>query len=574
MATKYSVNDWYDIVWSECFTHVIQMQHKIVVAYQEQDLKKVAELQYNLVNSFSARAIAVRTVATVNKGKNTPGVDKVAALTPEQRLKLVYDLANHRNVEPKPVRRVWISKDGNPVLADRSNGRPLGIPCMYDRAAQALWALALNPIAECVGDRHSYGYRMARSAQDAVTALYLKFATRYRPEWVLEADIKGFFDNIMHDWIIENIPMDNKVLYGWLKAGYIDMHKSYESVAGVPQGGVISPIIANIVLDGLSDHLAKSIGPVKRGKSPHILMVRYADDFVVTCVSREMLEGVVKPAIADFLKVRGLQLNPKKTHITHMKDGFDFLGFNFRLYPRLKHPTEYGVLIKPAKQKIQTVKDKIKVLFNVEKKNTAYNLILKLNPILRGWGNYYRHVVSKEIFTTLDWYVWNKCLKWAKRKHPTRGVRELLSTYFRSHKLRKWAFFGQMKKVEVQLILLSQFPIERHTLIQDLNPFDILNTAYFVKRKQKGTLSQWDKRRAELLLRSKSTCKVCDQLLEPDQMVEIHHILPKKFGGSDLPSNLILLHRECHRQVTMTKDLALKARFVKLGIISEEPENM
>jgi RNA-directed DNA polymerase len=572
MNLEYFVKDWYDIAWRSCYTTVAQMQQDIVVAYKTGNLKKVAELQYTLVNSFSARAIAVRTVATVNKGKNTPGVDQIAGLTPEQKLKLVHDLKYHIKVKPLPVRRVWISKDGNPIKADKSNARPLGIPNMYDRAAQAFWALALNPIAECVGDRHSYGYRPARSAQDAMVALYLKLATKYRPEWILEADIKGFFDNITHKWIIENIPIEKRVLYGWLKAGYIDMQKSYESVAGVPQGGVISPIIANMVLDGLSDHVTKSIGPVKRGKSPHVLLVRYADDFVVTCASKELLEEVVKPTIDEFLKIRGLQLNPKKTHITHLKDGFDFLGFNFRIYPRKKHPNGYGLLIKPAKQNIQNLREKIKLVFKTEKKNSAYNLILKLSPILRGWGNYYCHVVSKQIFATIDWYVWNKCLKWAKSKHPTGGVRKLLKIYFRTYKQRKWAFFGQMKGAEIQLFLLATLPIKRHSLVQNLNPFDLENAAYFANRKHKSGLTQWDKRRYELLLRDKSICKVCNILLEPGQNVEIHHILPKKFGGSDHPSNLVVLHRECHRQVTFTKNSDLKARFVQQGVISKEPE--
>jgi RNA-directed DNA polymerase len=441
---------------------------------------------------------------------------------------------------------------------------------MYDRAAQALWVLALNPIAECVGDRHSYGYRPYRSTQDAMTALFLKLANRHRPEWVLEADIKGFFDNITHEWIVKNIPMDNKILYRWLKAGYIDMDKSYESERGVPQGGVISPVIANMVLDGLKDHIAKAVGPFKHGHRPHVLMVRYADDFVVTGITKELLKEVVMPAINEFLAIRGLQLNPNKTQITHLRDGFDFLGFNFRLYRRAKNPTGWGLLIKPAKKKIQNLRDKIKQVFERNKKNSAYNLILKLNPVLRGWGNYYRHAVRKQIFTAIDWYVWHKCLKWAKRKHPTKAVRQLVYTYFRAHKERKWVFYGKIKDVKIQLFSLSRIPIKRHSLLKNLNPFDIGNAAYFMKRKQNRGLSQWDKRRYELLRREKNICKVCNQLLEPEQVVEMHHILPKKLGGSDQASNLVILHRECHRQVTYTKNPILKARFEQLGIIHKK----
>ena len=523
------VKDWYDIKWHSCYSKVAQMQDEIVVAFKNQDMGKVTELQYNLVNSFSARAIAVKTVATINKGKNTPGIDGVAALTPDERLKLVEKLISHRKQEPLPVRRVWISKDGKPIKSDHSNARPLGIPSMYDRAAQALWVLALNPIAECVGDRHSYGYRPHRSTQDAMTALFLKLGNRYRPEWVLEADIKGFFDNITHKWIIENIPMDKKVLHGWLKAGYVHMKNSYETVAGVPQGGVISPVIANMVLDGLKNHIAEAVGPFKHGQRPHVLMVRYADDFVVTSVSKELLAEVVIPVINEFLEIRGLQLNLQKSHITHLKDGFDFLGFNFRIYRRDKNPSGWGLLVKPAK--IQNLRENIKKVFKEYEKNSAYNLILKLNPILRGWGNYYRHVVRKHIFTTIDWYIWHKCLKWAKRKHPTKGARQLMEMYYRPHKQRKWVFYGKVKDAELNLFSLSSILIKRHSLVKDLNPFKIENAAYFLKRKQARNYSQWDKRRYELFLKVKSICQVCNQPLESGQMIEIHHILPKKFGG-------------------------------------------
>jgi RNA-directed DNA polymerase len=351
--------DWHDIDWQQCYEKVAQTQNDIVVAYNRQDMKQVNILQNQLVDSFAARAIAVRNV-TSNRGKNTAGIDGQASLDPAEKVELVKSLRNHKSTSPKPVRRVWISKDGKAIKEDKSNARPLGIPSIYDRAAQSLWTLALDPIAECRGDRHSYGFRPHRSAQDAMQALYLMLATRNRPNWVLEADIKGFFDNIAHAWILDNIPMDKAVLSAWLKAGYIDRHLKYDTESGVPQGGPISPTIANMVLDGLSDHVAKAVAPhAKRGKSMKVLLVRYADDFVVTGENPEILNSVVMPAINAFLEPRGLSLNPSKTVVTNLRAGFVFLGFHFKIYPRAKHPTGFGLLIKPNKAKIQRLRERI-----------------------------------------------------------------------------------------------------------------------------------------------------------------------------------------------------------------------
>lgn len=562
---------WYDIDWLGCYQEVAQMQNDIVVAYWDKDFGKVKQLQHNLVNSFAARAIAVRKVTVVNKGKNTPGVDQVAKLDPAERVQLVKDLLNHRNMEPKPVRRVWLSKDGQPIKPDRTNARPLGIPCMYDRAAQALWAQALSPVAECTADRHSYGFRQYRSTHDAVAALYLKMSTRYRPNWVLEADIKGFFDNITHQWILENIPMDKKVLKGWLKAGYIDQHRSYETEAGVPQGGVISPIIANMVLDGLSKHVAKAVGPIKRGKSPQVLTVRYADDFVITCVDKEMIEQVIQPAVSEFLAARRLWLSPTKTVITHLRDGFDFLGFNFRIYPRAKHPTGFGLLVKPAKKKVQRLKDKLKVVFKEMRQASSYALIMKLNPILRGWGAYYQHVVSKRIYTQMDFFIWNKCWKWGARKFRKVNARSLMTMLFRPAQGRKWVFFGRLGEAEIQIFFLANIAIKRHVLGKDLNPFILENEKYFLKRQAKSSRTLWDKHRWALLQKCDSVCVVCKQLITPwDEVMEIHHIVPKSKKGSNQKQNLMVLHQVCHRQVTYTKDYNLKARFVELGIITKE----
>jgi RNA-directed DNA polymerase len=545
--------DWFQIEWPTAFEKVIKIQNDIVVAYECKDLNKVKVLQNNLVGSFAARCIAVRTITT-NKGRNTPGVDKIKNLNPTQKMELVFALKNIETKKPSPVRRVWISKDGKPIKPDKSNGRPLGIPSIFDRAAQSLWNLALSPIAECTGDRHSYGFRPQRSTQDAMLMLYLRLATRYRPMWVLEADIKGFYDNITHEWILKNIPMEKKILKGWLQAGYIDVDTPHETTSGVPQGGPISPTIANMVLDGLSEHIKKVSTPhSKRGDNVQVTMVRYADDFVITGKRPDILKEVIKPAVDEFLKERGLWLNVEKTIITNLRDGFDFLGFNFRVYARKEEPDQLKLLIKPSKVKVKALLLKIKNVFKKNQHSSALALIMELNPLLRGWGNYYRTVVSKKIFSKIDWYVWHSALRWAKKRHRGSSHKQLLQRYFKRVENTNLVFYGRQKETEITVFRTAYLPIKRHMLIRNLNPFLIENNDYFLARRHRQNWSVWDKRRWDLLKKSRSICVVCNQPIVAGEDLEKHHTLPKRFGGEDRPDNLMALHKECHHQVTYTK---------------------
>lgn len=560
---------WHDIDWNKCFSKVAQLQNRIAVEYMAGDYKLVQKLQNALVNSFQRRAIAVRKVTFVNKGKVTPGVDNLVVLTPEQRRKLVLDLQQHREIKPSPVRRVWISKDGTPVKPDYSNGRPLGIPCIYDRAAQAVWRLALQPIAECVRDRNSYRYRPHRSIHDQAQAIFLRSQHRYRLTEVLEADIKGFFDNIAHDWILNNIPMDRKVLKGWLEAGYVHNFQIHETESGVPQGGVISPVIANMVLDGLEEMVqkaAKRRDP--RSTYKNVMTVRYADDFVVLGRTQDILK-VVTPAIEEFLQKRGLSLNPKKTVTTSLRNGFDFVGFNFKLYPHLRKPLGFMLLVKPSRKSIQKFKDKVKRAFcGRHAEGSAYDLIYKLNPILKGWRNHRSHVVSKRLFAKLEWYIWHKCLNWAKKKHPTLGVKEVLKKYFKTHEGRVLCFYGNKEGKELYLFLLTKVPIKRQKLVRDKNPYLLENAEYYKKRTRRAAFAGLPKMRYQLLKHRKGVCPVCEQLINPQyERYEVHHILRKKKGGKNKLKNLVALHRECHRQVTYTKNPVLIARFQRKGLL-------
>lgn len=554
---------WHNIDWLKCQNQVQQLQHKIAVAYNTGRKGEYKQLQHNLTKSFAARALAVRTVVT-NPGKKNPGVDKCVWESPKEKWDNLIQLGNLSHYRASPIRRVWISKDGKQVLPDKSNGRPLGIPTMFDRAIQSVWNLALSPIAECTGDRHSYGFRPYRSSQDAKQMLYIRLANRYRPEWILQADIKGLFNNISHKWIMANIPVNAFLLQQWLKAGQIELE---ETGAGVPQGGPISPTISNMVLDGLSDKIQKAVAPYtnKKGRvlpNTKCTMIRYADDFIVTCADKELIVNVIQPAIREFLGCRGLELSEKKTVITHIEDGFDFLGWNCQLYIN-------KLLIKPSKKSIDRIKERIKTLFDKHSKSSAYTLIHQLNPVIHGWANYHRTAVSKVCFNKIGHYLWTKVWKWIRAKHTRRGRRELVKMYFSRIGGRNWAFSGSKGENKLTLFDIANVPIVRHTLCRDYNCYLPEHRDYFNKRRKDGTIANglWDKRSTQLLKREGYQCPLCEMPVLYGQELETHHKLARKLGGGENRGNLVILHKECHKQCTYCSDPVLQARFVERGIV-------
>ncbi|EGU8561434.1 group II intron reverse transcriptase/maturase, partial [Salmonella enterica subsp. enterica serovar Infantis] len=316
---------WHSIDWKTNHQQVRKLQVRIAKAARSQQWRKVKYLQRMLTRSFSAKTIAVRRV-TENAGKSTPGVDGDIWNTPEKKWNALGKM-KRSGYNPRPLRRILIPKsDGT--------RRPLGIPTMQDRAMQALYLLALEPASESVADYNSYGFRPMRSTADAIEALFINLAKKHSAKWVLEGDIKGCFDNISHDWLLANIPLDKQVLKKWLKAGFIENNLFNSTNSGTPQGSPISPVLANMALDGLERRLREAFGGYSNHhrKKYKINVVRYADDFVVTGISSELLNEKVKPIIEAFMAERGLSLSPKKTLITHIDNGFDFLGQNIRKY--------------------------------------------------------------------------------------------------------------------------------------------------------------------------------------------------------------------------------------------------
>ena len=449
---------WESLDWTHCITKVRRLQARIVKAEQAGRHNKVKSLQRILTRSFAARALAVRKV-TRNKGKNTPGVDGQRWRSPKAKSQAIETLTL-RGYKPQPLRRVHIPKRNGKT-------RPLGIPTMKDRAMQALFLLALQPIAEHRADGHSYGFRPFRSTQDANRQVFNLLSRKICPKYIFEADIKGCFDNISHDWLLENIPMNKSVLKGWLKAGFLEKKRLFPTDKGSPQGGIISPTIANMVLDGLQPLIAEIRGPKWRKRHPGLRMVRYADDFIVTGRSPELLEDTIKPAIEAFLAERGLALSQEKTKITHIDEGFDFLGQNFR-----KHRGK--LLTTPSKKNVKNLLDKVRHLIKKHKTEEQSILIGMLNPIIRGWANYHSSICAAKAYSKVDSEIWKALWRWAKRRHPTKSRRWIKTRYWPPYKGRFWDFSCRTKDGKRAVLFRADSThIERHFKIREgANPFD------------------------------------------------------------------------------------------------------
>ncbi len=468
--------EWESLDWTALQRRVHRLQVRIAKAVKENHFGRARALQRLLTHSFAAKALAVRRV-TRNRGKNTPGVDGVLWRSPRQKM-LAVRLLKRRGYCAQPLRRVYIAKS-------RGGKRPLGIPTIYDRAMQALYLLALNPVAETTADRNSYGFRLGRSTADALGQCFIALAKSYSAKWVLEGDIESCFDRISHDWLLEHVLIDRSILRSWLNAGYFENARLYATEQGTPQGGIISPVLANLALDGL-EKVARDAAP-RRSK---VNFVRFADDFVITGQSRELLEEKILPAISSFLAERGLRLSPEKTKITHIDTGFDFLGANVRKY-------NGKLLIKPTKRNAVGFVRSIREFIRRARSITTAELIRALNRKVRGWAHAFRHLVSSDVFQFVDAAIFKSLLRWVRRRHPRKNWRWLRRKYFRSQGGRQWIFTAQTRSAEgtstiVDLFRASSLRIRRHIKIRGkATILDPEHTSYFRERNlRKGSLAR------------------------------------------------------------------------------------
>lgn len=522
---------WHDISWVKVYQAVARIQTRIAKAAKAGEWRKVRSLQRLLTKSTGAKVLAVRRV-TENRGRKTPGVDKQTWSTPEEKWQAV-DALGIKRYKPLPLRRIYIPK---------SNGgkRPLGIPTMRDRAMQALHLLALDPVAETTGDPHSYGFRRERSTADAIGQVRNVLSRDVSPKWVLEGDIKGCFDNISHDWLSANVCMDKGILREWLKAGFIEMGSLFPTHAGTPQGGIISPVLANLALDGLQNELTSLFRTVREARAAKVNLVRYADDFIITGSSKELLENEVRPLVEKFLAARGLVLSEKKTKVTHVTEGFDFLGWNVRYF-------DSGLLVQPSKKNQKAFLDKIREYLRTRQAVAQVEVIEKLTPVIRGWANYHRSQNSTRTFAKCGHQIWQALWRWACRRHPNKGKKWIKQRYFRCVKGRDWYFADKDKLLPA----LGGYAKHVHAKINsEANPYDPKDDAYFSKRLAQRMDKTLEGRRKLRWLWwwQEGLCPVCEQKITRETGWHLHHIVKRSERGSDKLTNLALLHPNCQMQ--------------------------
>jgi RNA-directed DNA polymerase len=467
--------EWAAIDWRRVSREVWRLQARIAQAEKSGRAGKVKALQRILTRSFFGKLWAVRRVV-VNKGKRSPGVDGVLWKTSEDKWHAARSL-RARGYRPRPLRRIYIPKKNGKL-------RPLSIPTMKDRAMQALHLLALNPVAEVRADPNSYGFRPFRSPADALGQCFCVFAKKISPTVVFDADIKSCFDRISHPWLLANIPMEKAILRKWLAAGYVEATVLYPTEEGTPQGGIISPVLANLTLDGL-ERVAHAAVPGRPGRS-QVNVVRYADDFLITARTPELLNERIIPAVKVFLAERGLEISEEKSKVTDIETGFDFLGANIRKY-------DGKLMMKPSRKSVKGFLGSIRGAIRAHAGSALRELIRLLNPRIRGWASYFRNIVSSRVFTKVDAAIFDAMVRWMRRRHPRKPLSWLRTKYVRSSGLRHWIITAAKRKSDgsvshADLFQASSLPIRRHVKVQAAaTAFDPALREYFQELRKTRT---------------------------------------------------------------------------------------
>jgi RNA-directed DNA polymerase len=546
--------EWKDINWRKAERCVFKLQKRIFKASQRGDVKLVHKLQRLLQKSWYAKLLAVRRVSQDNQGKKTAGVDGIKSLTPKQRMALVKNLKPGN--KPKPTRRVWIPKPNT------DEKRPLGIPTMYERALQALIKLALEPEWEAKFEPNSYGFRPARSAHDAIEAIYL--AIKQKSKFVLDADISKCFDKISHQKLLAKLqtyPGLRRQIKAWLKSGVMDGKNLFPTDEGTPQGGVISPLLANIALHGMEERVkryAKTLKGDKARNEQALTLIRYADDFVILHEDLKVIKEC-QEIMEQWLAQMGLELKPSKTKFSHTLNvhdgnvGFDFLGFNIRQYKvGINHSNTssngkklgFKTLIKPSAEKVKTHLRKLGEIVERHKASPQVALIKRLNPIIRGWSNYYSSVVSAKTFIDCDYYFFEKLKRWAYRRHPMKNRTWIMRKYWHTQGKDNWAFSAREGENPFKMVRHRDTKIVRYVKVKgNKSPYDG-DLIYWSSRL--GSHPEMPTEKECLLKKQKGRCAYCGLHFRDGDLLETDHIIPTSKGGKNSKANKQLLHRHCH----------------------------
>ncbi|GFQ99997.1 group II intron-encoded protein ltrA [Trichonephila clavata] len=545
--------EWNEIPWRKLEKSSFKLQKRIYRASKSNDIKKMHNLQRLLLKSTSVKLLAVRRVTQDNVGKRTAGIDGKSKLNKKERLQLASSL--NIKERAKPSRRIWIPKPG------KSEKRPLGIPTISDRAKQTLVKMAIEPEWEANFEPNIYGFRPGRSCQDAIGAIFS--ALNRKSAFTLDADISGCFDNINHHALLGKLnttPTLKRIIKGWLRAGVMENGIYQSTKCGTIQGGTISPLLACIALNGLEQYIRKALtsdlsqhgkrkygAMSKKRDQQSISVIFYADDFVILHENEEIILKA-KSLVEEWLKTVGLELKSSKTKVTHtfkpfdgQKPGFDFLGFTIRQYP-VRNKRGYKLIIKPSrnsvKQHTSVVKHKLREIRGAPQEA----VIRDLNPIIRGWCQYYTSAVSSKIFSSMDKTMFIQLWKWAEFKHPKKGAGWIKKKYFKKYGNDNRRF---MTSNGTLIIKHRDHAIKRHVkVIGSKSPYDG-DWPYWENRLSK--LPGKSSRVIKLLKLQQGKCNYCHLWFRSDDLAHVHHQDCNRRNNNI--KNLSLLHKHCHDQL-------------------------
>jgi RNA-directed DNA polymerase len=578
--SQLNTEGWKSINWRIAERYVFKLQKRIYAASRRGDVKRVRKLQKTLMRSWYNRVLSVRRVTQDNTGKKTAGVDGIKSLSPEAR----FELAKRLKLTGKshPIRRVWIPKPG------KDEKRPLGIPTMYDRALQAVVKTALEPEWEAVFEPNSYGFRPGRSCHDAIKQI--KNCIQSKAKFVLDADIAKCFDCIDHKALLHKLMIKGKVrrqIKAWLKSGVIEQGAFTATSEGTPQGGVISPLLANIALHGIERRIEEefqsdSVGRMrdsirKYGRTisaPNL--IRYADDFLILCEEKTVIERC-REIISEWLIGIGLKLKPEKTRLTHTllpelsedgKAGFNFLGHHFQQYPAGKYQSAkdtkgrilgFNTLITPSKEASKAHQEVIGRIITKHRSSPQAAIINNLNPVIRGWTSYFKNSDAQGVgsLSKQDYLTYLKLRRWAKQRCG--NIKDGHKKYWTAISGKNWVF-ATKKGIANPLRLLthSEETCSSNNYVKvkgDKSPFDG-DTVYWSSRL--GKHPEMPSRKAKLLKQQKGKCPWCELRFQEWDVMEVDHKIPRALGGKEEWKNLQLLHRHCHDEKTVS-DGSLKS---------------